>query len=99
MSELVQIAGMMEVKIIIRGKEYIIKPLRIRDLADIEIYNMNTAKSDFERRAYEAYRHLRDNEGMTIDFVLDLYPEEFRLLTEDISKLYPDRTEVTEKNE
>jgi hypothetical protein len=99
MNELIQMAGIMEAKTIIRGNGYVIKPLRIRELADIDLYNTTLAKSNFEMRAYEVYKHLRDNEGMTPDFVLDLYPDEFRALTEAIGKLYPEKPDNEDKDE
>jgi hypothetical protein len=75
-NDLEKIAGI-DNKIILAGKELSLKPLRIREMIEMERYTTehgDISFSSIEMRAYGLFLALRHNEGITHDFILDQAP-------------------------
>jgi hypothetical protein len=66
-------------KILLAGRELSLKPLRIREMIDMEKYareNGDISFSSIEMRAYGLFLALKHNEGITHDFILDQSPND-----------------------
>ena len=77
--DLEKIAGIDD-RIMLAGKELLsLKPLRIREMIDMEKYateHGDISFSSIEMRAYGLFLALKHNEGITHDFILDQAPND-----------------------
>jgi len=79
----------------INGKQLKISPLRVREIIALNQYEED--HTSMEIRAYSMFLHLRENDDIALDFVLDLEMSEANKLAEGIERLlYPsqEKTEV-----
>lgn len=66
-------------KVIIAGVERTLKPLRIREMIEMERYareNGDPSFSSIEMRSYALFLCLKHNEGITHDLILDQSPND-----------------------
>jgi hypothetical protein len=96
--DLEKIAGVDD-KIMLVGKELSLKPLRIREMIDMEKYateHGDISFSSIEMRAYGLFLALKHNEGITHDFILDQAPNDVVEAYNKLDKLSFPSQEKTE---